>query len=67
MSRYLPTPEERAALEAQGWSVDDEGWWMPATECGTGRTYREAVREQGRRDRAALSGRDQGRPRRPLR
>ena len=53
MNRYIPTDDERAALVALGWYVDDEDWWWPPGSggCGYGKTYREAIREQVRLDR----------------
>lgn len=53
MPRYKPTDEETEALKAKGWTVDNEGWWWPVGELGYGRTYKEAVKEQDKRDRSA--------------
>lgn len=53
MNRYEPTPDERNALIARGWRIDEDGWWFhcpPRTERGL--TYREAVKQadkEGRR------------------
>lgn len=54
MSYYAPTADEIAALTARGWHVDKDDarrrWWYPP-EWGNAYTYREAVREQARRDK----------------
>ena len=50
MMRYHPTKQERAALQSQGWRDDWDGWWWPPAEYGGyGRTYREAAKEQRKR------------------
>ena len=57
MNRYKPTMEERAWLLAEGWDVDDDGWWWNGDNL-LGLTYREAVRENAarlRRERADQS------------
>lgn len=52
MARYKPEGWEVARLERLGWRRDSEGWWWPVAECGYGRTFVEACREQGRREKA---------------
>ena len=56
--RYSPTHDEIAALVAAGWryterTADEDAWFWPAGEYGLGWSYKAAVREQARRDKAA--------------
>ena len=56
MARRTPTPDEIAALVAVGWEhTRDQGrdWFWPPHEVGYGYTYKEAVREQRRREKVA--------------
>lgn len=56
--RYNPTPDEIAALVAAGWryterTADEDAWFWPKGEFGWGRTYKQAVKEQRRREKLA--------------
>jgi hypothetical protein len=56
--RYNPTPDEIAALVAAGWryterTADEDAWFWPQDQHGPGYSYKEAVREQRRRERLA--------------
>lgn len=58
MRRYKPTDDEAAALVAKGWrytpaNKDEDAWFWPPDTLGYGWTYREAVREQRRREEMA--------------
>jgi len=56
--RYNPTEAEIAALVAAGWryterTADEDAWFWPAGEYGAGWSYKEAVKEQRRREKVA--------------